>query len=406
MHAMDALLVEHGKLLKRSNLSATIEDVGTAIDLLRRARVSIAADPSSASITLAKLQTPVKQTFDAINNDLREIHNGLGKYQKALDKHAKPIPLPASDYDALSSHPNLVNRAIAVHLLREGQFEVASTFMAEVAANPPQAVPTSGPPDRPLDGETLSSESLQEHFMHMYGILNELRSNKNLLPAIEWARSQRDVLQARGSNLEFELGRLQFVWLFGGSGAGHDVRGLSDALAYARREFGNFQGRYLREIKQLSGAIAYKSNLMESPYWHIFNTGAAWDEVARSFTREFCSILGLAADSPVYVAATAGAIALPNLLKLASIMKEKRTEWTTQNELPVEIPLPPFFQFHSIFVCPVSKEQCTEQNPPMMLPCCHVIAQESLKRLSKGTRFKCPYCPQESQPKDAKRVYL
>ena len=253
-------------------------------------------------------------------------------------QHAKPIPLPASDYDALSSHPNLVNRAIAVHLLREGQFEVASTFMAEVAANPPQAVPTSGPPDRPLDGETLSSESLQEHFMHMYGILNELRSNKNLLPAIEWARSQRDVLQARGSNLEFELGRLQFVWLFGGSGAGHDVRGLSDALAYARREFGNFQGRYLREIKQLSGAIAYKSNLMESPYWHIFNTGAAWDEVARSFTREFCSILGLAADSPVYVAATAGAIALPNLLKLASIMKEKRTEWTTQNELPVGFP--------------------------------------------------------------------
>lgn len=42
----------------------------------------------------------------------------------------------------------------------------------------------------------------------------------------------------------------------------------------------------------------------------------------------------------------------------------------------------------------------------MMLPCGHVIAHESLDRISKGTRFKCPYCPCESQPNDAKRVYL
>lgn len=94
-------------------------------------------------------------------------------------------------------------------------------------------------------------------------------------------------------------------------------------------------------------------------------------------------------------------------MKMSSIMKEKRTEWTSRNELPVEIPLLPKYQYHSIFVCPVSKEQTTEENPPMMLPCGHVVAQESLSRLSKGgTRFKCPYCPTESLPKDAKRVYL
>jgi hypothetical protein len=69
-------------------------------------------------------------------------------------------------------------------------------------------------------------------------------------------------------------------------------------------------------------------------------------------------------------------------------MKEKRTEWTTQDELPVEIPLPSQFHFHSIFVCPVSKEQSTEQNPPMMLGCGHVIARESLEKISKGGRFK------------------
>ncbi|KAI9882343.1 MAG: ASTRA complex subunit [Watsoniomyces obsoletus] len=409
---MDALLQEHEKLASKSNLSKTIEDVQKTIDLLSTAREYIAANESSASITLAKLQNPAKQSFDNINSDLKEIYNGLGRYQKALDKYAKPIPLPTTDYDALSSHPNLVNRAIAMHLLREGQFSVASTFLAEATANPPMAVPTPGTPNpydasgQPLDVAPLSSESLQQHFTDMYHILNEMRNRRNLLPARLWARLHREVLEGRGSNLEFELGRLQFVWLFMGSGTGDRERGVQEALEFARTEFGGFQGRYLREIKQLCGAFAFETNLALSPYHHIFHDPSAWDEVARSFTREFCSVLGLSADSPLYIAATAGAIALPTLLKMASIMKDKRTEWTTQDELPVETPLPQSYQFHSIFVCPVSKEQSTEQNPPMMMPCGHVIAQESLMRISKGTRFKCPYCPCESQPADAKRVFL
>ena len=80
---------------------------------------------------------------------------------------------------------------------------------------------------------------------------------------------------------------------------------------------------------------------------------------------------------------------------------------TTQNELPVEIPLPRSMIFHPIFVCPVSKEQTTEENPPMMMPCGHVIAKESLNRLGlRGGRFKCPYCPNESQPKDARELIM
>jgi E3 ubiquitin-protein transferase RMND5 len=40
------------------------------------------------------------------------------------------------------------------------------------------------------------------------------------------------------------------------------------------------------------------------------------------------------------------------------------------------------------------------------MPCAHVIAQESLLRLSKGGKFKCPYCPGESHHQDAKKVFL
>lgn len=83
------------------------------------------------------------------------------------------------------------------------------------------------------------------------------------------------------------------------------------------------------------GAMAFCPNLQGSPYSAIFNNSSAWDDVAQFFTREFCSLLGLSADSPLYIATTAGAIALPTLLKLQTIMKAKRTEWTSDNELPV-----------------------------------------------------------------------
>jgi hypothetical protein len=300
-----------------------------------------------------------------------------------------------------------------MHLLREGEFAVASTFLKEVHENPPQPPPQPGTPymDGELDRKQYSEESqeLQGKFSQMYEILHELR-NKNLSLAIAWARENSYDLETRGSNLEFELHRLQYVWLF----LGPEVNGLPDdeynglmgALTYAREHFPRFQTRFLREIKQLSASIAYILNLPKSPYGRMFETAAAWDDVAASFTREFCFLLGLSSESPLYIAVTAGAIALPTLLKLASIMKEKRTEWTTQNELPVEIPLPKSMTFHAIFVCPVSKEQTTETNPPMMMPCGHVIAKESLQRLSKGQRFKCPYCPSESWPKDSREIYL
>lgn len=46
-------------------------------------------DPSKASITLAKLQNPVKASFDSMNEGLKETHSGLNKYGKALDKVRK-----------------------------------------------------------------------------------------------------------------------------------------------------------------------------------------------------------------------------------------------------------------------------------------------------------------------------
>lgn len=393
----------------------------------------VANDPHTTSLTLTKLQNPIKEELDGLNSNLKHVYKAQNEFNKSLktafSKAEGSLP---TEHDPMQSHSPLINRAIAMHLLREGQFGVASTFINEAQPRPDATHPdlhstasplhsTTSPrhyepadtpitdADIPIDLTAFQSQELKSSFAEMYDILSALK-DRNLLPAIYWARVNNEELEARGSNLEFELCKLQFIWLFKGPA----VNGLPDtsdngvegALKYAKENFNRFQQRHLREIQQLSAAIAYQRNLADSPYGPIFDISAAFEEVAASFTREFCSLLGLSAESPLYVAATAGTLALPQLCKYTSIMKAKGTEWTTTNELAFETPLPRSMMYHSIFVCPVSKEQTTESNPPVILPCGHVLARESLQRLAKGSRYKCPYCPSEGIVKDAKEIIL
>ncbi|KAL8732998.1 MAG: hypothetical protein Q9166_002396 [cf. Caloplaca sp. 2 TL-2023] len=340
---MEALIVEHERLSKSGTLSKSLDDVQKTIDLLVKARERIAANPDQTSLELAKLQNPVKSSLEDVHKDLEDVRKHQTKYAKLLDKKFKDKSLPQMDYDALSSQPALINRAIAMHLLREGQFSVASTFLIEATRN---QSPDDMTDDMTMSGtehdlgiDSLKSESLRKQFANMYHILHEMKTERNLLPAIEWAREKSDELDRRGSNLEFELGKLQFAWLFVGNQASFGrlsmLEGRQRALKYARQELSHFRPRYLKELQHLCGAMAFSSNLQQSPYRRMFLNNDTWDEIATSFTREFCSLLGLSADSPLYIAATAGAIALPHFSKLEVIMKDKRTEWTTEHEIPV-----------------------------------------------------------------------
>lgn len=309
----------------------------------------------------------------------------------------------ALDYNPLTSHTKELNEAILFHLLREGEFGVASIFQNEMQREPSQP---SSPPDS-TTALMFDQPGIFSMFRSMYEILDQIR-DRNLLPAIEWATDRSALLEQRDSTLEFDLMKLQYVWIFQGSQmSGMPNDGLYAALAYARQNFGRFSKRFSAEVQQLSAAVAFHSNIPGSPYRSAFEMDNAFDQMAVSFTRDFCSLLGMSAESPLYVAVTAGAIALPTLEKMALIMKDKRTEWTTAHEMPVELPLPDSMTFHQIFVCPVSKEQATDANPPMRLECGHVLAKESIERVSKnGPRFKCPYCPAENNPRDARKIYL
>jgi hypothetical protein len=59
----------------------------------------------------------------------------------------------------------------------------------------------------------------------------------------------------------------------------------------------------------------------------------------------------------------ASTLALPKLAKVMQVIKGK-TDWITHNELPCDVELGKEFKFHNIFMCPVSKEMSTKDNPP------------------------------------------
>lgn len=470
-------------------LTAAVEDVDKIIELLTQAREQIAqglrapflhfpstanastdiaaqtaSDPHTASLTLTRLQNPVKEGFESINDDLRKVDRVRKDFSKVLNRRFPARPLPTDD-DAMAKHPELINRAITWHLLREGQFNVASVFIQEAQqagqlqeqeptqeAQHEASAPVPGlsqyqpiPPndimdmdaEQPADnnGENnatmnanpnvgggdeepmtevrkMESHQLQEKFATMYQILSELKSH-NLLPAINWAHRNSKELETRGSDLEFELCKRQYIYLIQqhrSSDDGANGIGLSEAMQYAQSNFLRFADRHSKEIAQLASALVFQSNLADSPYAALFSSSdpdSGFDDIASSFTREFCSLLGLSAESPLYVAATAGTISLPRLMKYIGQMAAARASWTTTSELAFETPLPRSMIYHSIFVCPVSKEQTTDENPPMMLPCGHVLARDSLKNLVRShSRYKCPYCPVEGLLRDARQIIL
>ncbi|KAK9688392.1 hypothetical protein K7432_014418 [Basidiobolus ranarum] len=377
---MDSLLKDFDKVNKKQKTvtSEVIKNVDSVIQQLTKARERISQDPTTYKNTLSQLNKDVKDSGGQISDSNKELHSVLSKYGKSIDKRFKSYLESASNPQAFYGKEKVLNETIAQHFVRQGQFDVGDTFVKEAHMEP--------------------SESLKVQFMEMYQILEAIKKH-DLEPALNWARRHRVELEKKGSPLEFNLHRLHYAHLL-------SKKQASDALIYAKLNFGYFSSRHMPEIQRFMCAILFINRLENSPYADLLSN-SHWFDIQHAFTRDFCSLLGMPCESPLYISVTVGAAAVPTIIKMATIMKEKKAEWSQQDELPVEIHLVDDVRFHSVFACPVSKEQATEDNPPMMMPCGHVICKESLNKLAKGnSRFKCPYCPSDSMPSQAQRVYF
>ncbi|XP_073391294.1 protein RMD5 homolog isoform X2 [Physcomitrium patens] len=308
---------------------------------------------------------------------LKEINNAMTKCGKLIDKCFNRNL--GKVYRNVEFNHGLVNQLVALHFYRQGLFDVGDCFVAE------------------SHGE--SALSMRTQFWESHQILAQLQAG-DLSGALAWAQEHHIALQQRKSSLEFRLQRLQFVQYL--------VEGKKAlALEHARSSFGGFANNHMHEIQRLMGSLLWAGRLQMSPYVDILSN-MDWDAIAFEFMHECCAMLGQSYNSPLFVTLCAGSQALPTLLKVAAVMGGKKHEWQSMAQLPMEIELEKGLQFHSIFACPVSRDQSTNENPPMLLPCGHVLCRQSIQKLAKApTRtFKCPYCPSETTLSLCQQLHL
>ncbi|KAK2187650.1 hypothetical protein NP493_158g01008 [Ridgeia piscesae] len=333
-----------------------------------------------------RLSQCLKKVQEAVNNLSaihKDRHGSVSKVGKAIDRSFVSDFGSVLTDSAFDKELNVqeINQVIYEHFLRQGQLDIAQSLITE------SAVPVS--------------DTQQEPFLELHHILESLK-NHNLEPALAWAGANRKALEGQGSSLEFKLHRLHFIDL-----VSHGPSFQLNALNYARN-FAPFAASHAKELQVLMGTLLYmKQGLDHSPYSSLLDS-VHWLEICDIFTRDACTLLGLSVESPLSVVIRAGCAALPPLLNIKQVMQQRQCSgvWSAKDELPVEINLGKECRFHSIFACPILRQQSSSLNPPVRLVCGHVISQDALHKLANGNKVKCPYCPVEQTLNDAKQIFF
>jgi len=394
---VDKVLVKFQAM--HQSVDSSIEEQIQQLERLQREIQEGGGEGSISPLQVALVKQAANKVTDCVNKlatEHRELHSSVSKVGKAVDRNFVP------DFDSTAreevfsgpSKERLLSEVILQHFYRQGQLEIASTLAREAGV---QEVPEQRQP-----------------FLEVNRILDSIKE-RNLEPALEWARQNREALNLRGtmllfsqsgvvqrSSLELRLHKLKFVELL------REGSKLA-AITYARQNFPAFVEGQEREVQGLMCAVMYAGpGLASSPYSHLLDP-SHWTEIGDLFLRDACALLGLSVESPLAVAVNAGCVALPALLKIKQAMQQRQVPgvWNSEKEeLPIEIDLGGECRYHSVFACPILKQQVSDSNPPMRLTCGHVISRDALAKLSQGHKLKCPYCPVEQNPNDARQIFF
>lgn len=364
----------------------SLQDLIDTVEYLRKEWSTTPAEHEMTAIqkdVLKQTMTKIKDTVMHLATDHRDLHGTVSKVGKAIDRNFVPDFSSTTSKDDIFNTPDkveLVNKVIIQHLQRHGFYEVADILMGEA--------------------NVALEHSDKECYLELNHILDALQQHK-LDPALHWVEVHRDALAMNNSSLEFKLHRLKFIELIR-----QGPPAQNEAIGYARTHFKQFVNRHEKDIQSLMGLLLYVPNGIDNSPYSCLLDREEWVDVYEIFLKDACTLLGISVNSPLTTCVNAGCTAIPALLSIKQVMMQRQVSgiWNGKDELPIEIDLGNDSRYHSMFACPILRQQSTDINPPMRLVCGHVISRDALNKLCNGSKMKCPYCPMEQSPTDARLI--
>eukprot|EP01113_Clastostelium_recurvatum_P047156 TRINITY_DN8358_c0_g1_i2.p1 TRINITY_DN8358_c0_g1~~TRINITY_DN8358_c0_g1_i2.p1 ORF type:complete len:509 (+),score=148.54 TRINITY_DN8358_c0_g1_i2:181-1527(+) len=385
-----------------------------------------------------------------ITDEHKELHAPISKLGKVIDKSFRGDLEKASKLDEFDHR--IINQVISQHLYRQGLFEVGDTF------------------SRSLAGVDLDEmERLKVPFKEMYSILQAMEK-RDLRPAIAWAHNSRQKLAETASTLEFKLHKLEFITLMSSGQQSlaltyarqhftefatdhmHEIQHLMGSLIYASRLATSPYADMFKPDSQPSlwadtihafqaDCCALMGMSEQSPLHVVITAGwkalptfiklASFHALQQRQAQVQAqaqapaqpptlpvpvpgsSLLSLSSTLAAPISGSSSASSASSTLPSASSSSSSSSSSSAPLEEPlatstVEVDLGRDYQFHPIFACPVSREQSTKENPPVLLTCGHVISKASMLKLVKGpsSKLKCPYCPQEQLASQSRPIFF
>ena len=301
----------------------------------------------------------------------------------------------------------LIKELIVEHLIRKGNVKTVQRYLEESK----------------LELDTLSKDIMI--FQEYYDIINDLNDNK-IKKLYDWCTKNRDILlkntgeaitnKSKDENIEenkdiyFECVKYNYILLLE-----DETKTVEDCVDYTRKHFKPFitDKNYIKEISKLMTKLLFRKTDKEKSE---INTESKIEEknkregnkeglefIKNLFIETFLKLNHKSRDDTLNTILLAGRYVLPQVVeseeKLAKDKDKKNIEVDKEkNQLMYSLELPEELVFHNIFVCPISKEIATADNPPIRLNCGHCICNNSFEKIEKtGTRrnqIKCPICNQ------------